>query len=128
MVEKRVTAEEKLDRDYGRLTGFLGGIARRVRFLAAFEILLLWPSGLFLVLLGSFFAFEWKKFFPYLPFLYALSALLFLGLLFFLGIGRIASKPSQNHLARRIEEIFGINHGKKGECTVSAGHHSLACQ
>ena len=101
-----MTARESLKHDYGRLSGFLRGISLRFQLLATLEFLFLLPSGFFLVLLGSFFALELKRIFPYLPFIYSLVSILFLFFLLLLAIRRVASRPSIIRVARGVEETF----------------------
>ena len=102
-----MTARESLNHDYGRLAGFLRSISLRFQLLATLEFLLLLPSGCFVVLLGSFFAFELKKIFPYLPFIYSLLSFLFLFILLLLA-------PMEDRL-----ETFHGTGGKKSGGGVS---------
>ncbi len=101
-----MTAKESFFRDYGRLAGFLRGISLRFQLLTIFEFLLLLPSGFLLVLLGSSFVLELKNTLPLLPFIFALVSLVFMLFLLSLAIWRIASGPSMERIARRVEELF----------------------
>jgi soluble cytochrome b562 len=95
-----------LHRDYDRLTRFLRGLSLRLLLLSALEFLLLLASAFILVLLGSLFALELEKTFPYLPFIYCLIALISLFILILLGLQRFASRPSMEQVARGLEEKF----------------------
>ena len=101
-----MTAKENLNHDYGRLAGFLRSVSLRFQLLATLEFLLLLFSGFLLVALGSFFPLELKKAFPYLPFFYSLVSIAFLFFLLLLTVWRIASRPSMERVARRVEETF----------------------
>ena len=103
--EKPVTAKESLNPDYGRLAGFLRGISLRFQLLTALEFLLLLPSGILVVLLSSFFVFELKSLFPYLPFIYSLASILILFCLLFMAIWRTASRPSMEGVARKMSPV-----------------------
>jgi hypothetical protein len=104
--EAAVTAKESLNRDYGLLLSFLKSVSLRLRFSIALEILLLFSSGFILILLGTLFTLKLRETFPYLPFLYGLIAILFLCSLIFLGLWRMAFRPSLERLARGLEEKF----------------------
>ncbi len=101
-----MTPKETLHREYGRLAGFLRSISLRLQVLATLHFLLLLCSGFILVLLGSLFAFELGKIFPYLPFFYSLGSIVSLSLLLFLGLWRAASRSSMERVARGLEQEF----------------------
>jgi hypothetical protein len=63
-------------------------------------------SGFLLILLGSFFLLDLKTAFPYLPFIYSLVSIVFLLFLLLLTVWRIASRPSMERMARKVEETF----------------------
>jgi hypothetical protein len=105
-LEAAVTAKESLNRDYGLLLGFLKSVSLRLRFSIALEILLLFSCGFILILLGTLFTLKLRGTFPYLPFLYALMAIVFLCALIFLGLWRMAFRPSLERVARGLEEKF----------------------
>ncbi len=98
--------ETSLHRECSRLAGFLRRISLRLRLLVALQFLLLLPSVILLILLGSLFVLEMKGIFPYLPIFYSAIAILSLGILFFLAVWRILSMPSVNRVARGLEEKF----------------------
>jgi uncharacterized membrane protein (DUF485 family)/soluble cytochrome b562 len=91
---------------HGRLMRFLKGISRRLQVLTALEFLLLLASYVILVLLGGFFVPWLKKPLPYLPFIFAVSAILFFFVLIAIGLWRILLKPSPERLATGIETKF----------------------
>jgi soluble cytochrome b562 len=101
-----VTPKESLHRDYGLLAGFLRSLAFRYQLRTILEFLILLSSGLILVLLGSLLAFKLRETFPYLPFIYSLTAIISLSFLFLIGVWRIFSRPSMKRVARRVEEKF----------------------
>ena len=101
-----MTPKETLHREYGRLAGFLRSISFRLQILATLHFLLLLCSGFILVLLGSLFAFELGKIFPYLPFFYSLGSILSLLLLLLLGLWRAVSRSSMERVARGLEGKF----------------------
>ena len=101
-----MTAKESLNRDYGLLLRFLKSVSLRLRFSIALEILLLLSCGFILVLLGTLFTLKLGETFPYLPFFYGLMAIVFLCSLIFLGLWRMAFRPSLERVARGLEEKF----------------------
>ena len=92
---------ESLHREYDRLAQFLRSISLRFQLLVVLQFLFLLPSVILLLLLGSLFVLEMKESFPYLPLLYSAVAIVSLGLLFFLGVWRILSRPSVHRVARK---------------------------
>jgi ribosome-associated translation inhibitor RaiA len=98
--------KESLHLDYGLLTGFLRSLSFRFQLRTILESLLLSSSGLILVLLGGRFVLELRQTFPYLPFVYSLSAILFLSFLFLIGLWRLFSRPSVEWVARGLEKKF----------------------
>ena len=106
VLEAALTAKESLNRDYGLLLGFLKSVSLRLRFSIALEILLLFSCGFILILLGTLFTLKLRETFPYLPFLYGLMAIVFLCSLIFLGLWRMAFRPSLERVARGLEEKF----------------------
>ncbi len=100
--------KESLHRDYGRLAGFLRRISLRLQLLATLQLLILLPSGIILVLLGSLFVLKLRETFPYLPFFYSLVGIASLSFLFLLGVWRVASKPSMRRVAKGLEEKFPL--------------------
>jgi len=101
-----VMPKESLHRDYGLLTGFLRSLSFRFQLRTILEFLLLFLSGLILVLLGSLFVLKLRETFPYLPFFYSLAAIVFLSFLFLIGVWRFFSRPSMGRMARGLEEKF----------------------
>ena len=97
---------ESLHREYGRLAGFLRSISLRFQLLVALQFLLLLPSVILLILLGSLFILEMKGTFPYLLPVYSGMVVASLSILFLLGVWRILSKPSVRQIARGLEEKF----------------------
>ncbi len=95
-----------LHRDYDRLAVFLKTISFRLQLLATLESILQLAIGLLLILLGSLFATEWGKSFPYLAFSYCLAALFFLAFLLIRGMWRAARRPSIARVARGLEDKF----------------------
>jgi len=95
-----------LHHDYDRLVGFLGDLSLRFQILAVLNFLHLLASGFILFFLGCLSVFEVGKVFPYFPFFYSLLAMASLAFLFFLGLWRIASRPSMERVARGLEEKF----------------------
>ena len=98
--------KESLHHEYDRLAEFLRSISLRLKLLAALKFLLLLPSIILLIFLGSLFVLEMKETFPYLPPLYSGIAIVSLGILFFLGAWQILSKSSGKRVARGLEEKF----------------------
>ncbi len=105
-LEAAVMLENSLHRECSRLAGFLRRISLRLRLLVALQFILLLPSVILLILLGSLFVLEMKGIFPYLPIFYSAIAILSLGSLFFLAVWRILSTPSVNRVAKGLEEMF----------------------
>jgi hypothetical protein len=105
-LEAGVTAKESLNRDYGLLARFLKGISLRLQLFFVLEFLLLLSSSFILILLGSLFTLKLQDRFPYLLFLYALVAILFLLSFFLLGFWRLAFRPSMERVAKGLEEKF----------------------
>jgi len=101
-----VIPKESLDYYYGRLAGFLRGVSLRLQLLAVLESLLLLTTGFILILLGSLCALELGHKFPYLSFLYNLTAIVSLCALLLLGLWRAAARPSMERVARGLEEKF----------------------
>src|SRR3972149_5392750 len=98
--------KKSLHREYSRLAGFLRSISLRLQLLVTLQFLLLLPSLILLILLGSLFVLEMKGVFPYLPIFYSAIATFSLGILFFVGVWRILSRPSVKRVARGLEEKF----------------------
>ena len=94
------------DRYYGRIESMLKGIALRLKLLLALEYLLRLALLFFVILLGSLFVWKTEDIFPYLPFIYYLSALIVLLLVFILGLKTIFSRISMQRVARGLEEKF----------------------
>ena len=101
-----MTAKESLNRDYGLLLSFLKSVSLRLRLSVTLEILLLFSCGFILILLGTLFTLKLRETFPYLPFFYGLMAIVFLCSLIFLGLWRMAFRPSLERVARGLEEKF----------------------
>src|SRR4030043_1260524 len=101
-----VTAKGSFNLDFGLLLGFLKGVSLRLRSSLALEILVLFSCGLILILLGTLFTLKLRETFPYLPFLYGLMAIVFLCSLIFLGLWRMAFRPSLERVARDLAEKF----------------------
>jgi soluble cytochrome b562 len=101
-----VVPKEGLYIYHGRLIRFLKGISRRLQLLTALEFLLLLASYVILILLGGYFVPGLKKPLPYLPFIFAASAILFFFVLLGLGLWRILLNPSLERLATGVETKF----------------------
>ncbi len=95
-----------LHRDYDRLVGYLRRISHRLAVLATLESFLQLAAGFLLILLGTIFALEWGEALPYFPFIYCLLAILFLSVLLFRSIRRVAFPPSRRVVARALENRF----------------------
>ncbi len=92
--------------DYKRLAGFLRRISLRLQVLATLESVLHLATGFLLIVLGSIFVLELGENFPYLSFLYCIIALIFLSVLLFRGVWRVAIRPSMKRVARGLEDQF----------------------
>ena len=90
--------------DYGRVVRFLKRLALRLRLLNAIELLLLLASQVIVVLLGTLFVDALKKMFPYLPFIYHITAVSSFLLLFLLATWRLASRAPIDRMAKAAEE------------------------
>ncbi len=101
-----VTPREGLHQDYGRLAEFLRGLSLRLQLLALSEFLLLLISCILLVFLSSFVVLELRSVFPRLPLFYSFAAIITLALFLFLGLRRVVSRPTLEHVARGLEERF----------------------
>ena len=94
------------DRYYNRIESVLKDIALRLKLFFALEYLLRLALLFFVILLGSLFVWKTEDIFPYLPFIYYLSALIVLLLVFILGLKTIFSRISMQRVARGLEEKF----------------------
>jgi hypothetical protein len=90
--------------DYGRVVRFLGGLVLRFRLVNAIELLLLLSSQVIVALLGSLFSEVLKRTFPYLPFVYHITAASSFLLLLILAFWRLASRPPIDRMAKAAEE------------------------
>ncbi|OGP78716.1 MAG: hypothetical protein A2V86_17040 [Deltaproteobacteria bacterium RBG_16_49_23] len=99
-------SKESSHPEFGRLAGFLRSISLRFQLLVALQFLLLLPSIILLILLGSRSVLEIKESLPYLLPFYSAIAIASLTILFFLGLWRILTKPSARQAARSLEEKF----------------------
>ena len=105
-MEAAVMSKESSHPEFGRLAGFLRSISLRFQLLVALQFLLLLPSIILLILLGSRSVLEIKESLPYLLPFYSAIAIASLTILFFLGLWRILTKPSARQAARSLEEKF----------------------
>ena len=94
------------NRYYAHIENILRGIALRLKLVFAFEFLLRLALLFLVVLIGSLFVWKIEKIFPYLPFIYHLSALIVLFLVFGWGLKTILSRISMQRVTRGLEERF----------------------
>jgi hypothetical protein len=98
---------ERLHHAYGRLTGFLKRVSLRLRLLAILQSFLLFCSGLLIVFLGGLCTDYLSAFVSsYVPFFYALLAILFLLALMLLALRRALFAPSLERVARGLEKKY----------------------
>jgi hypothetical protein len=90
--------------DYGRVVRFLKRLTLRLRLFNAIELLLLLASQVIVVLLGTLFVDALKKTFPYLPFIYHITAASSFLLLLLLATWRLSSRTPIDRMAKSAEE------------------------